>query len=384
MKQLEVTGQDEKQRLDKYLKRIFPQMGTSFLYKMLRKKNITLNGKKATGSEQILAGDLIQCFFSEETFDKFAGNVRMDNPAADVCKTEMKNNGHGINVSDGNVVAYKEAYHSIKGIGVIYEDEHLLLLNKPAGILTQKAEKKDLSLNEWMIGYLLEEQKLAEDSLKRFKPSVCNRLDRNTSGLVICGKTLVGSRIMSQLLKERTLQKYYRTYVHGKLEGEKTLTAYHKKDGQKNQVEIIFSLPKKKGSLDDSKKIEKEYDTITTAYRSIKAKDTYSYLEIDLLTGKTHQIRAHLSTIGHPIVGDPKYGFYANKNFTEKMATKQPPKGYPKQQLLHAYRIVFPKMEEELAYLSGKEFLAPEPESFERFRGWIQDKESFTIDDIEM
>ena len=347
MKELQVTSQDAKQRLDKYLKRMFPEMGTSFLYKMLRKKNITLNGKKATGSEQVLAGDLIQCFFSDETFDKFAGMIQSgtaDNKTK-AGSTNTKKKVCGLN----SCFEYKKAYKELNGISVIYEDEHILLLDKPAGVLSQKAKLDDLSLNEWMIGYLLNESAISEESLRRFKPSICNRLDRNTSGLVICGKSLLGSREMSRILKDRSLQKYYRTYVHGKMEGTETLTAYHKKDTKNNQAEICFNV---------SESEKKVYDAIVTSYRCIETKENYSYLEIELITGKTHQIRAHLSAYGHPIVGDGKYGNKHNK--MEKF--------YPQYQLLHAYRIVFPVLEGDLAYLSNKEFVCEETESFYNFR----------------
>ena len=347
MKELQVTSQDAKQRLDKFLKRTFPEMGTSFLYKMLRKKNITLNGKKATGSEQILSGDLIQCFFSDETFDKFAGIT-----SARAVENALDDNNLGDKKRLGDkdsYLEYKKAYEELKGISVIYEDEHVLLLDKPAGILSQKAKSDDVSLNEWMIGYLLDCEAVTEDSLRRFKPSVCNRLDRNTSGLVICGKTLIGSREMSRILKDRSLQKYYRTYVHGRMEGAETLIAYHKKDIKNNQAEICFNV---------SEADKKAYDEIVTAYRTIEVKDKYSYLEIELITGKTHQIRAHLSAYGHPIVGDGKYGH--KHKIIEKF--------YPQYQLLHAYRIVFPVLEGDLEYLSNKEFVCEEPESFYNFR----------------
>ncbi len=340
MKQIQVTKQDSSQRFDKYLKRIFPEMGTSFLYKMLRKKNITLNGKKATGSELIQEGDTIQCFFSDETFDKFSGK------SSDTCITS---NSHSMN-------EFRKAYTSLNGIygiHVIYEDEHILLLDKPAGVLSQKAKPEDISINEWMIGYLLESNTVSEDSLRHFKPSVCNRLDRNTSGLVICGKTLLGSREMSRMLKDRSLQKYYHTYVHGKLNGEKVLEGYHYKNTKTNQAKVLFTKPDAQTS--------KEYESIITAYRSIEAKEKYSYLEIELITGKTHQIRSHLSVYGHPIVGDSKYG---NHSFTSV-------KGYPKHQLLHAYRVVFPTLEGDLSYLSNREFICEEPDSFHKFRNTL-------------
>lgn len=331
MKQFQVSSQDSKQRFDKYLKRILPNMGTSLMYKMLRKKNITLNGKKATGSEQIKEGDLIECFFSEETLDKFMGNL----------------SDAALFTNPDNLDEYKKAYSSLNGIHVLYEDEHLLLLNKPAGVLSQKANPLDLSLNEWMIGYLLDKKCINSNSLKHFKPSVCNRLDRNTSGMVICGKTLLGSREMSRLLKERSLQKYYRTYVSGILYGEKTLEGYHNKNSKNNQAIVCFDKPT--SNL-------KDYDKIITSYRSLKTCNKFSYLEIELITGKTHQIRAHMAAIGNPIVGDRKYG-----------SVKEHSTNFPTHQLLHAYRIVFPVMESELAHLSGKEFICEEPDSFRTF-----------------
>lgn len=370
MKELTVIGQDAKQRLDKYLKRVFPEMGTSFMYKMLRKKNITLNKKKATGTEQIQIGDVVQCFFSDETFNKFAGNVAAETKDNGSNKCNLNSSGSkDIRkwTIDDFCLEYKKAYDTLKGISVIYEDEHILLLDKPAGVLSQKAKPEDISLNEWMIGYLLASGSVSEDSLKRFKPSVCNRLDRNTSGLVICGKTLTGSREMSRMLKDRSLQKYYRAYVHGRLEWEKTLTAYHRKDSKSNQAAISFHVS-------DAEK--KAYDEIITSYRSIEAKENYSYLEIELVTGKTHQIRAHLSAYGHPIVGDSKYGAVRGvgkngKNSDTKnertFLSQEKTANYPKYQLLHAYRIVFPELEGDLAYLSGKEFICEEPKAFEWF-----------------
>ena len=353
MKELTITTHDASQRMDKYLKRVFPEMGTSFLYKMLRKKNITLNGKKATGSELVQAGDLIQCFFSDETFDKFAGNdaalaVEQGNPNSPITLSNATK-------TQSIIKEYLTAYDTLKNIQIIYEDEHILLLDKPAGVLSQKAKSEDMSINEWMIGYLLSKKAVTEESIKHFKPSVCNRLDRNTSGLVICGKTLLGSREMSRMLKDRSLQKYYHTYVHGKLEGKKVLEGYHYKDKNANQAKILFNKP--------TQGIE-QYDTIITAYRSLEAKKNYSYLEIELITGKTHQIRAHLAAYGHPIAGDKKYG--NKKTLTIK--------NYPKHQLLHAYRIVFPVLEGELSHLSNREFICEEPTSFENFRNNIFNK----------
>ena len=161
MYQKEITDREAGQRLDKYLHRLLPEAGSSFLYKMLRKKNITLNGKKADGSEKITAGDMVTVYFAAETLARFMGE------------------------SESERTAYDLAYEKLTGITILYEDEHILLADKPAGILSQKADKTDLSLNEWLIGHLLHSKAISQEDLKAFKPSVCNRLDRNTSGIVL-------------------------------------------------------------------------------------------------------------------------------------------------------------------------------------------------------
>lgn len=310
MKEFQIDAGNASQRLDKYLKRILPEASPSFLYKMLRKKNITLNNKKADGKELLVTGDLIKIFFADETFDKFTGKKSTN--------------------------SYLDAYQALNGISVIYEDTHVLLVNKPAGILSQKAKEEDISINEWLIGYLFHTNAITEESFQHFKPSILNRLDRNTSGIVLCGKTLIGSREISRMLKERTLEKYYLTYVEGKLTGQDTLFAFHKKDTKNNQAEIY--LPNEQ----ELKNGKDGYQKIITKYRSLSYQNNISQLEIELVTGKTHQIRAHLSALGYPIVGDKKYG------------SKIPKKNG---QLLHCYRIVFPKIDGELSHLSEKEFI---------------------------
>lgn len=347
MKQIEVNRADAGQRLDKYLKRIFPDMKGGFLYKMLRKKNITLNTKKASGSELVKEGDRIQCFFSEETFLKFSRQIKTEDGIQNALVSSFSVN-----------TEYEKAYRELKGICVIYEDEYILLLNKPAGVLSQKAKKDDLSLNEWMLGYLLADDKIKPTDLTHFKPSVCNRLDRNTSGIVICGKTLAATRMINQMLKDRSLHKYYRTYVHGRLEGKETLTAWHKKDTSDNHADISFQITEQE---------KYAYDEIITTYHALESRKQYSYLEIELVTGKTHQIRAHLAAYGHPIVGDKKYVQLYRKK-TGKMINPVTEQGYPKFQLLHAYRLKFPFITGEWEYLSGKEFICKEPKVFQVFQ----------------
>ena len=322
MYQFTIKESEAGQRFNKYLQKLLPAAASSFLYKMLRKKNIELNGKKAAGNEVLKSGDTVKLFFSEETFLKFKAAGGQDAKSS----------------------SYEKAFQSLKGISVIYENEHMLLLNKPEGILTQKASDSDLSLNEWMIGYLLYQKAISEQSLQTFKPSVCNRLDRNTSGLVICAKTLMGSQKLNEMIKTRAVRKYYRLFVKGRLEKELSLKGYLVKDEKTNRVSVINK------PVDNSSYIE-------TRFYPLQIFSDMTYLEVELITGKTHQIRAHLSSTGHPIIGDSKYGNpKVNSIFRKKYALKY--------QLLHAWKMQFPKREDALAKVSEKELTAPLPEEF--------------------
>lgn len=306
MKEFQIDSSQSNQRFDKYLKRILPNASMGFFYKMLRKKNITLNNKKADGKEILVEGDLVKIFLADDTFQKFAS------------------------VSE-DFSAYVAAYKNLNFLKIVYEDDNILLVNKTTGVLSQKSKADDYSLNEWLIGYLYESKQLSSDDFSFFKPSVLNRLDYNTTGLVICGKSLKGSQTISELLRNRTVHKYYITYVEGKLEGEATLTAYHKKDSKNNQASISITKPRN----------PEEYHKIITKYKVLEYKNNISKLEVELITGKSHQIRAHLSAIKHPIVGDLKYGSSIHKKDG---------------QLLHCYKLTFPELTGELSNLSNQTF----------------------------
>lgn len=339
MYQATITEREAGQRFDKYLQRILPNAGSGFLHKMLRKKNITLNDKKAEGSEKLAHGDCVKIFFAQETLDKFMG----------------KTSGHRGEEGKTADAVYLSTYKMFSDIRVIYENDHILIADKPAGVLSQKAEKTDFSLNEWLIGYLLEKKDLSESDISFYKPSVCNRLDRNTSGMVLCAKTLRGAQLLSAILKDRTLHKYYQLYVKGHITQEQTIEGYLVKDEKKNKVTIQAADLR----MSERKSSDGDGSLIQTKYKPLRAEQDKTLLEVELITGKPHQIRAHLASIGHPLLGDYKYGDRAwNEKYRGQFGVQS--------QLLHAYKVVFPPLEEPFTDLSGRTFYCNPPEIFGR------------------
>ena len=210
MQKITVSSNEAGQRLDKLLGKYLSNAPMSFVYKMLRKKNIKLNGKKAQGNEKLTKGDQVEVFLSDDTWQKFAGAPGAEKQLpADLAR----------------------AIESSIRLSVIYEDPDILILNKPSGMLSQKAAPSDLSLNEYMIAYLLKKGDLKLAELATFRPSVCNRLDRNTSGLVTAGKSLAGLQQLSEILRDRTVKKYYLTIVDGVIKDRQKIEAF--------QIEIL-------------------------------------------------------------------------------------------------------------------------------------------------
>lgn len=322
MKEIIVSKNEAGQRFDKLLAKVLNQAPKSFIYKMLRKKNITLNGKKADGSEKVNLGDEVKIFLSEETFQKFSAAELKISATTEQMRSEIG-----------------------KSIAIVYEDDDVLIMNKPTGVLSQKAEASDVSMVEHVISYLLQTEKISRQELNTFKPGVCNRLDRNTSGLIVAGKSLAGLQVMSEVFKDRSLHKYYRCIVKGKVTKRQKIQGYLLKDESTNKVTITPE------SVEGA-----EY--IATEYEPILATEDYTLLEVKLITGKTHQIRAHLKSIGHVIIGDGKYGSKLVNDYFRKTYGLN-------YQLLHCYRLEFPPIQGECHELSQKVLIADLPKQFQ-------------------
>lgn len=316
MRELVISKELSGGRLDKMIFKYLDRAPKSFVYKMLRKKNIELNGKKASGSELLKEGDSIRFFLSEETLLKF------HNPEESGLSAAGKNRNSLVS----------EKLFSL----IVYEDENLIALNKPSGLLSQKAKPEDISLNELLTDYLGSRKPEGSPEIL-FTPGISNRLDRNTSGLVLAGKNPAAARELNNAIRQRRLKKYYLCLVKGRIRKSREIQGFLVKDEKTNRVRILPS-PSEGGAA-----------RIFTAYEPLCHTEEATLLKVDLITGKSHQIRAHLASTGHPIIGDVKYGGGEDGI---------------RRQLLHAFQIRFTEMEGVLQYLTGSEITAPLPEDF--------------------
>ncbi len=310
MKEYVIGNNEAGQRFDKYLMKLLGNAPSSFIYKMLRKKNIVLNGKKSDGKEKLLLNDNVKIFLADETFEKFSTNVIQG-------KLEKKN----------------------VDIEIVYEDDNVLFVNKPAGLLSQKAQAYDDSINDRMIQYLINSDSINDQTIKTFKPSICNRLDRNTSGMITAGKSLEGLQKLSEMFKERTIHKYYICVVDKIISKPVKVSGYLYKNEANNTVRVSDT------------KDNDDYMPIETQYYPLAHNEKFTLLCVRLITGKTHQIRAHLASLGHPLAGDTKYGnILLNRYFRDKYKLKY--------QLLHSYMLTFEEVDGGLGNLSNKTFTA--------------------------
>ncbi len=345
MKSFRVSPNEAGQRLDKLLSKYMDTAPKSFFYKMLRKKNITLNSKKAEGSEKVAEGDEIRLFLSDETIAGFQSEKKAASGSRSADGAEV----------NAEATALKPI-PLLKDHEIVYEGKHLLIANKPAGELSQKAGKEDISINERIVEYLRVSQGIGQDN---FTPGVCNRLDRNTTGLILAGKSLAGLQKAAELLKQRTLHKYYLCIVAGKADRQQHLSGYLKKEESTNTVKVVSIEEFKKQGLNP-----KEYDRIETELIPLVTNGGSTLLAIQLITGKTHQIRAHLASIGLPLLGDTKYNG-GQKAVAERLNNINHAM-HLKYQLLHAYLLQFPKLTGALSEVSEKIVTVEPPAKFAR------------------
>ncbi len=314
MQEIRITKNEENQRLDKYLLKYFNKAPKSVIYKLLRKKRIKRNRAKAEGSEILQAGDTIQLYLAQETMEGW-----MEEKAVNVAQRHF---------------------------GIVYEDDDLLVVNKPAGLLThpEKAEDRE-TLMDQILYYLYEKGQYMPGAAQTFTPAVCNRLDRNTSGIVVAGKTLRAVQAVNAAIRARHVEKYYITLVNGVVDQAGEIDWYLAKEASQNQVRV--SQIQRTG-----------YQQALTTYRPLAHTAAYTLLELQLITGKTHQIRAHMQAIGHPVLGDRKYGDpEATRTARVEFAISN--------QCLNAQRIVWKEKEGFLAYLYGRQMTAPLPKQMQ-------------------
>ena len=371
MREIIIDNRESGQRFDKYLKKYLSRAGSGFIYKMLRKKNITLNGRKASGNELLSEGDSVKMFFSDDTFEKFTvgapereneARIRKNDSAENVdnvvgkqnkfsgrygiehkedkkYNTYKRKNTAGMELTIGNTNGKKIVICAGCRVEILYEDDNVIFLNKPAGLLSQGDGKGGVSLVDILTSYLSHtDERSGKPS--GFRPGICNRLDRNTSGVVAAGKTVKGLQELSEAIRTKTVHKIYACVVEGRVDEGKCLKGYLMKDSAKNIV-----------SISDVRTEGAAY--VETIYRPVKTNGFVTLLDIELITGKSHQIRAHMANEGHPVVGDVKYGSKIKRSA-----------GY---QLLHAHKMVFDKTEGVPESIAGLTIEAEIPAHYNRY-----------------
>ncbi|MBP3706356.1 MAG: RluA family pseudouridine synthase [Clostridia bacterium] len=304
MKSFVVTKNDSEKRLDKFISKVCPALPQGLMYKYIRLKRIKVNSRRAEISTRLKEGDIVDAYINDEFFVKKP-------PSYDFLSASKK-------------------------INIVYEDQNILLADKPQGLLSHPDENE---YTDTLIGriqhYLYDKGEYDPQHENSFKPALANRIDRNTGGIVIAAKNAEALRILCEKIKDRQLDKRYLTVVHGRpKKASDTLEGYLEKNEEKNKVYL------------SSKKTEKNR-TVRTRYRTLCSKGGLSLLEIELLTGRTHQIRAHLASVGHPLLGDGKYG-----------KLKEDKKLGFNKQALYSYKLSFCFSTDAgiLQYLDGKTF----------------------------
>ena len=322
---VEIGKNEQNQRLDKFLRKYLEKAPLSYIYKAIR-KDVKVNGKRSKEDYILELGDVVTLYMADE-----------------------------------KIAAYRKKVERVKAkrqFKIAYEDEHLIIVEKPLGLLTHgdQHEKKNHLANQ-VIDYLIETGSYNPRIEKTFTPAPVNRLDRNTTGLVLFGKTGPAVQQLNRLIREKEkISKCYMTIVSGTLQRELHLRDRMVKDSGKNKVTVLS--------------MDREGREMETIARPLETSGNYTLTEVEIITGRTHQIRAHLAKAGHPVIGDAKYGDKkVNRYVGEHFGLHT--------QLLHAYKLQFQSCDGELAYLNGKTILAELPEAFQSIKTGLfgKDKE---------
>lgn len=320
MKTLIIDDNHSNQRIDKYLKKLLCRAPSSLIYKMLRKKDVKVNGQRVKENYILHTGDVVDLFLYEDKF---------------------------IEYTDPTTI-----YDLHIDFDVLYEDKNILIVNKPAGLLIHEDINESINtLANQVLTYLYQKGEYDPKNDLGFIPGPVHRLDRNTSGIVIFGKTMQSLQDLSLMMKQRhCIDKVYLTICKGYLDS-KELIGYMKKDSDQSLVKVVNKNTP--GAL-----------TMHTIVKHLDYQNDYSLLEVKLITGRTHQIRVHLASVGHPVIGDSKYGdFELNKMIKKKYHLDH--------QFLHAYKITFTNPLGSLKYLQDKTITCPLPSKLNNIKNQI-------------
>jgi len=302
MVEYKIKKEESGQKIEKYLRKVLNNTPLSLLYKTFRKRDVKVNDIRVNQDYVIKENDVIKVYLPTQTKDDYSYEVK---------KVEIK-----------------------KQFDILYEDENILVVNKPVGLLVHDVDNKIYNtLTNQVISYVSD----SYDS--SFLPAPAHRLDRNTSGIVIFGKNIESLQILNNCFKEREgIKKHYLALVKGKVNKDGRVECELKKNDKTGEVKVV-----KSGGLSS-----------ISLYSVVKSNDKYSLLDVNLLTGRTHQIRVHMAYINHPVIGDKKYGdFPLNSQFYNLYKFEN--------QFLHAYKIIFTDMKGKLSYLNGKTIISDLP-----------------------